>query len=326
MEYFRLICRRSGCAWKKIHLSGLEATLEGVSIVGSAASIESSPYDRSFFELLERISIIESLAKGRNKSFKIRDLNEKEISEIKAVKAFGESCYSKNKDYQIAKSNGIALHDTWREACLSAASELVERHHILSSWFGHSKPERIAIPSFLKLDFLSSHYEINLYKLGESKISDIEQNLTTVMLYLRPKTEHKNSVPLLYSFCSGVSLELAVLGAEKELLQRVGFLWGEELPTKIGFSPTAHFHGEFYLNTDNHYIIESWIMGDFYREGTDKKSSQISIQFVDISSETSSKYYVAKAISNETIDLYFGNYNEGDYKGLSKLQKYHPIP
>ena len=50
---------------RKISLSGIEATSnEGIAVVGSAASISKSPFDRSFYELIERITIIEGLKKG----------------------------------------------------------------------------------------------------------------------------------------------------------------------------------------------------------------------------------------------------------------------
>ena len=90
---------------QKIHLSGLEAkSTAGVPVVGSAASLELSPFDRSYYELLERISIVEALSKDSSSLFDEIDTSGKVINSLKASVLFGEESYMKASDYQISKS------------------------------------------------------------------------------------------------------------------------------------------------------------------------------------------------------------------------------
>lgn len=45
---------------------------------------------------------------------------------------------------RLAFSNGVALHQTWQDACQSALGELVERDAVLRSFQGELVPERVA--------------------------------------------------------------------------------------------------------------------------------------------------------------------------------------
>ena len=312
----------------KIKLSGIEATSkEGIPVVGSAASLGESPFDRSYYELLERITIIEALQKGPASLFQLRDIQGNLLADIDAENSFGSDGFKKNELYQISKSNGIALHDSWDKACYSAGSELVERHHILASWFGKTKVERLSVKTDKDLLFLESHYDISCYKLGESKVVPFNESLLTAMVYLKPKSEYLDKIPCVYAFSCGKKMSEALKGASKEILQRLGFLWGEELPKKpIEMKPNAHFHGDYYLVKENHKYIDMWLSNEFYQADASYAEKEIKLDFVDISSSSVSKYKVAKAISKDTIDLYFGSYDKGLYADCDEKQKVHPIP
>ena len=97
------------------------------------------------------------------------------IREVDGEKTFGVDSFTKNDSYQPSKSNGIALHDSWEDACYSAGAELVERHHILASWFGQTNVEKLDFKPDRDLSFLESHYNIDCYKLGESKVTTFQR-------------------------------------------------------------------------------------------------------------------------------------------------------
>ena len=313
---------------RKISLSGIEATSnEGIAVVGSAASISKSPFDRSFYELIERITIIEGLKKGPHSIFPLRDLKGNLIREVDGEKTFGVDSFTKNDSYQLSKSNGIALHDSWEDACYSAGAELVERHHILASWFGQTNVEKLDFKPDRDLSFLESHYNIDCYKLGESKVTTFSESMVTAMVYLKPKAEYSDKIPCVYSFSCKSDLADALTGATKEILQRIGFLWNEDLPNNpIEMMPNAHFHGDFYLVKENQKYLDMWLANSFFKGDSSFAEREIRLEFIDISDSTVSEYKVAKAISKDTIDLYFGYYDKGPYAEGKKEQRVHPIP
>ncbi len=227
--------------------------------------------------------------------------------------------------YRPARSNGIALHKTWDKACERAAMELVERHALLESWLGRRKPERIKSPvSFAPA--LMDLYTCEAYQFGEVKVSFAAQTMKVVMVVLWPK---KPEAPLVFGFGTGYELTAAQRKAESESLQRLGFLWGEDIPTELPtYEASQYYHSEFYLYPPNHQILRGWLDG--VNSSETKPGPQVDflkVEFLDITTRDSAPFVVAKATAKEALPLYFGRYLEGPFASLRETaREVHPIP
>jgi len=150
-------------------LKGLDVALAGLScqsrstkltITSSAADHDhTAAIDRSFFELIERISIWEA-EKSEKNTFKTRDANGK-VKIFKRTEAFPRSPCP--QEWEFSKSNGVALHTSYERACMAALQELEERDQVLRSWFYQSKPSEIKIPKDWVLTPLLEHFRLRVF-------------------------------------------------------------------------------------------------------------------------------------------------------------------
>src|SRR5688572_16769532 len=91
---------------------------------GSAAERGSYPSERAFFELLERISILDA-KRTRRKAFTTRAQSGEQLGSRAR-----EQVFPPDKQPLLRRgslSNGVALHETWSNACAAARLELIER-------------------------------------------------------------------------------------------------------------------------------------------------------------------------------------------------------
>ena len=105
-----------------IRLAGLLARREdGADATGSAAQAVGDPLPRAYFELLERVGLLDAIRFTRSRFPLLSALGE-------CVGACaGSLVFPKNPvgvGWGYSRSNGVAIGRTWREACEAAAFEL----------------------------------------------------------------------------------------------------------------------------------------------------------------------------------------------------------
>ena len=126
-----------------IQLCGLSVKhTSGLLITASAASLQESPLQRAYFELLERTSRVE-LDQMSQKKFPLFALDGSSASNSSnqvLEEIFKVSpCPS---EWSYSKSNGVAAHTDPKLASLNAVSETIERDLILRSWYGELPPQK----------------------------------------------------------------------------------------------------------------------------------------------------------------------------------------
>ncbi|MBC7659959.1 MAG: YcaO-like family protein [Chitinophagaceae bacterium] len=287
-------------------------------VVGSSANHGAYPENSAWYELVERIAILKAI---QEKQLFLRDpQSEKIIGTIDGTKAF-PSTFSDEAQY--AKSNGVALFNAWPEACRRATLELVERHLILASWIGYHKPERITQVPQTELSRLERIYRVEHYNLGTQRVSSLAAPVAVTAVVLWPKDPKH---PLIYAFGGGETRAESIVKAETETWQRLGFLWGEELPqSEPEFAPNQLYHQELYLFTKQHGRIESWLSGAFFNPKLPALAPLLSMKFIDLSSDQTLHFKVAKAIAEEAIPLVFGKWRGGVFAGIDADRLIHPI-
>lgn len=302
---------------QNIFLCGMQAQHKTLGeATGSSASLGAFPESSAWYELVERIGIIQSL--GRESFLLKHPTTDLVQGEIDANEVFPKS---PSPNYHFAKSNGVALFFNWNEACRRAAMEMVERHLVLASWLGYSKPMRMIGIAKTALFNLKKIYQVEHYDFGRQKLANFSTSIYVTGIVLKPLN---SAHPLIIGFGAGLSQVESIQKAEGETWQRLGFLWGEEIPsTPPEFAPHQLYHQEYYLYPKNHIQIDNWLKGGFYNESLSPLASILSPSFVDLSVDKD--YRIAKAISREAIPLVFGKWREGSFATLPEDRLIHPI-
>jgi hypothetical protein len=328
LEHFR---ETVDLAPSSIELSGVSVVgPHGDRVTGSAASIGSSGrcVARSYFELLERVSII--VASGSSANYReLLDRSGRTLRSVKGSDLFAESPWPNR--WRPSRSNGVALHASWQEACDRAAAELVERDRVLRSWYGESIPLRLPLPQSLIPEGAHSLAEWAAYELSPAS-SAIGNALTVVAVVGLPRID---TTPLAYGFAAAIDPRAATTAAAIEAVQRLGFLLGEEIPREIPpFSPTPDFHQEFFLHPPARTLLEEWLncapLGDrtFSREAnaqTEHRPTDEPIWFVDLTPpHLRGSLFVAKALCPMAEPLVFGE-PAPHRAGVSASRRVHPI-
>jgi len=284
-----------------IHLAGIAAWgPDGEVFTGSAASLETSPIDRAYFELLERGSIL-AMGRERQRNWPLKDQDG-------AVR--GRSCPDSlapsspdPQRWRYARSNGVALAASWEEACTRALWELVERDRVLRSWYGEFAPRRIDLPTNTMPFGLARSYEFEAYEFD----AECEPFVHVAALFGFPR---QSSAPMLYAFAGRDTIGGALAAAARECLQRLGFLWGEEIPSVApAFSPSPEYHQEFFLQRAAHSRLRRWLAGDHKRADPNLRTTWVACGrlFADITPvQLRPALFVAKAMPNGELPLVFG--------------------
>jgi len=198
-----------------------------------------------------------------------------------------------------ARSNGIALGVTWKDAAERARLELVERDRILRSWYGELSPTRIDEPDGVVPDALKLAHRLEWYEFGTEPDS-------VVALFGFPEP----SAPFVYGFGAGRDREAAARSAAREWIQRLGFLWGEAVPTEPpDVAPTPDFHQEHYLYAGNLERVRAWLRGDHasFSGVLSAPRSALDAHYVDLTPAwLRSGLRVVKAVSGGRVPLCFG--------------------
>lgn len=237
-----------------INLLGLISKKHTQNSLGSAGQRTSSPVPRAYFELLERVSLLEANSK-KTTSWKLYNDRGEVHGSCKHEHIFPQS--PTPNLWEFSKSNGVALGASLSDACQRARYETVERDLILRSWFGHSQPQVIDWPNKIELDDLSKIYNFHAYLFPYNR--NKKQDIMVTGLFAFPIDEKH---PIVFGFGAAPTIEASLQKAENEFDQRLGFLWGEEIPGEsIEFSPSPHYHQDFYMRPKMKRNLHSWLSG-----------------------------------------------------------------
>jgi hypothetical protein len=305
-----------------LYLVGLVAESEGQQQISASAGSIRGDYKalalRAYFELIERVAILELVSKP-TEMHEVSSFDGKTLSLFSSKEVFLENPEPQRWTY--AKSNGVAAHSDRDLACWHAYRELLERAIVLRSWYGGNAPRAITLPAVIppleQRRFSNSNlalYEFNLPSDGLSCLGAFV-----------------NSAPgfFLYGFSSARNREDAALGAIDELFQRVGFLAEETVAvTPPEFSPSPDYHQEFYLSSQGTQYLQQWLAGKFAASSPLVSPPFPAIKqcmFVDCTPrELRGKCWVVKAFHQEIPPLTFGHHPAHLRQGAADIIP-HPI-
>jgi YcaO cyclodehydratase, ATP-ad Mg2+-binding len=294
-----------------LRMAGLvAATPEGATLTGAAADEHGFPVDRAYFELLERLSIF--VARESSRPLRVRDRSARDKGGRKASEVFPAD--KQPDSVRTSLSNGVALHTSWPLACDAALNELIERDRVLRSFAGEYAPRALPDADAQLSSALEAIYDVQVYTFGppRAKLSHVANGV-----FLFPRTD---SAPLVYGFGAGTDVASAHASAKREALQRLAFLWGEDLPeAPPPAAPEPDYHQEYYLYPGHHAILRDWLSGKRARarsKATKARkltstniildSSEL-VRFIDLTpSVLRDLLYVAKAVSARAKPLRFG--------------------
>jgi hypothetical protein len=136
---------------------------------------------------------------------------------------------------------------------------------------------------------------------------------------------------MLCGFGARPTRERALAVAASECIQRLGFLWGEEIPIRCpDFSPTPDFHQEFFLWPSARERLHRWLAGEHREVGLAFIESGSALnrerQFVDMTPpELAPRLFVAKAVPDREISLVFGDGHPAVTGQMPEGLRIHPI-
>lgn len=295
-------------------------------VTASAVGQDQPPEEKAWFELMERVAIMRALSSD-DPNLKTRLFSGNEATTIAKSSIFPSLVAPGSNEFQHSKSNGIALHNTWENACRHAAYEAVERHFILSTWLGKHKPKILKTVD-TKFASLSGKYKVCHVEFGSTYVPSIGETVYSCGVFLLPRLfSSKKKVPFVFGCGGHKSLDEALKKAEREALQRLSFLWGEEIPSEEpSFAPNPMYHQELFLWPKKHKMIKDWIQGRFFKKELEVDDSEIDLTFVDLSEYSlNEEHFIAKAHSEKIIPLVFGKPQSGPFKELEEGRKVHPI-
>jgi hypothetical protein len=280
---------------------------DGEEVTGSAVEAVGSPVERSYFELLERVSTLESLRAPRS-SYAVVTADGQPAGYRVAANVFPES--DEPARWRYARSNGIALHADWKSASFRACWELAERDRVLRAWYGETRPERIACSLDSTALGGSRSYDWRAYGFPESEGAEFSHGVHVVGVFGFPTC---TGVPLVCGYGARPERGDALDAAVREAMQLLGFLWGEppleRLPEP---APTALRHLEHFQWPGHHDILRRWLEGghERYFAGSAKRPPPqgFGLAFVDLTPAwLGGGLRVAKAVCDVAMPLAFGD-------------------
>jgi YcaO cyclodehydratase, ATP-ad Mg2+-binding len=284
----------------------------GEELTGAAVEAETSPLDRAYFELLERVSTIEALTSG-SASYDLLDLDGDVIGERAAGDIFPES--NEPARWRYARSNGIALHVDWRRASLRAFWEMSERTRVLHSWYGATRPVRLDFRKDSTPLRRSESYEWRAYLFPASNATAFSCDVEVVGVYGLPR---RAAVPLVLGYGAHPERDDALNAGLREAMQLLGFLWGEPTCERLPQpAPTPLHHLEHYQWPGHRDVLQAWLddgherfwQGPLLRAAgaRERTSRSPGVAFVDLTpSWLRGGLRVAKAVCDDALPLVFG--------------------
>lgn len=311
----------AGGQW--VERAGLAARREGCGeATGSAAAIGRSPLDRAYFELLERVSILDAM-RVRSRRWPLLDAGGTVAGEAKTEELFPES--DAPDEWRYARSNGVAFHSTFEQARDHALWELAERDRVLRSWYGGAAPVRTDLPGEETLPSPDAH-DWRGYVLPDARPTCWTATVRVAVVVGFPR---RPSVPLAIGFGARPRAVAALSAAAREAVQRVAFLWDEAVPEQPAMGPPSPaLHLDWYLCPSNHGRIHDWLAGEHARfGGASHLPEGVSAPlFADLTPHSlRGRAFVIKAMSSDVVPLTFGFGPEELSGHLPHELKIHPV-
>jgi hypothetical protein len=305
------------CGGVTVHRSGLTAEgPAGRMAVGSAADLDGFALQRAKYELLERACLVDALCTEAT-GFESYDVHRNPCGTLTRDHVFPVS--PDPERWQHARSNGVAVGQSWAAACRSAAFEAFERERILQSWYDIG-----AVPKTIKPEgvFAEDLYEWQLLRIP-GPIGSAE----VVFALGLPR---RKDVPLLRGAGAAWTLDEARARAMRECVQGLAFLWGEEIPNSAPEpAPTAMYHLDHYLWPGSHGALRRWAISGrgAVPVGPDLPytAPMHALTFVDLTPPAlRDRVCVVKAQLPHAIPLVFGDHCP--VAGAPADRRIHPIP
>ncbi len=279
----------------RVEVVGLVArSSDGREVLGSAGEQGAPPFERAYFELIERIAIMD--ASGTSGPA------------CGASPAQAGCCFPDEPEgatFRYSRSNGVAAGRDWESACQSARAELVERDRILRSWYGAIRPRPLLLPDDAALQTLAASYEFSAFSFPELE-PRLADDLHVVALFGLPR---RRGVPLIFGSGAGSSQVQAWRRASRECLQRWAFLWGEPIPdAEPEFSATPEYHQELFLWPGMHARLIDWLRGEHVTSNGSIAclKGHGDVLFSRLPTRPNSGVCVARATSEAALPLVFG--------------------
>jgi hypothetical protein len=301
---------------------GICASSADGQAVGSAADCLGDPTERATFELLERIAVAQASSEPEA-LFPIRTEAGESLHAARGQEVFPRA--DEPHRWAYARSNGVSLHTGWREACVSAARELIERDRILRAWLGETLPVRLEDGLVSALLSGTRSYDWRTYLFPPSEFAPLAGEVEVVGVYGFPLA---NDAPLVFGFGARPRRDDAARVAVREAYQLLSFLWGEPIAEQAPEpAPSAMTHLETFQVRDRHAVLKRWLeQGHAVHHKADPPTErEMGLRFADITPPwLSGRMQVAKALCPAAIPLAFGL--SPFLAHLPSELRIHPIP
>ncbi|HKY63862.1 MAG TPA: YcaO-like family protein [bacterium] len=277
-------------------------------VFAAAADFDEPQLLRCYFELLERVGILEA-ENREGGDFELKDQDDRPTGRISSSDLFPSS--ETPAIWQYSKSNGVAAHRDWGSACRNAQLELVERDRLLRSWYGQIQPAAIAFEP----PVTDPRYRFRMYAFASPRDPC---PIFVHGLFAFPLSEE---VLFAYGTGAGWSPEDATRKASREFLQMYGFLLGEKTETEAPpFAPNPSYHQAMNFRPESREKIGRWLEGAhsaFASAPETPGRAEPETRYADITPPSlASRIFIAKAVCPRRLPLTFGR---ARLRGAEKL-------
>lgn len=269
---------------------------EGETITGSAAGLLAGQEERARFELFERVATLTAMAEHRG-THRLLSLRGQVVGSIDGAALFPQS--PEPSRYRYARSNGVALHRSFRAAALRARWELAERDRVLRAWCGQIRPAPISMGGFSG----SASYDWQAHGFGRAPFAP-EADVVGVFGFPRRQED-----PLAMGFAARPGAPAALDAALGEALQSFAFLWGEPLPSSAPvLGPTPLHHLEHFQYPPHHERLRRWLSGEHVQGPSPPQGVPSKVRFVSLTPAwLPGQLAVVKAVCADALPLAFGD-------------------
>jgi hypothetical protein len=308
----------------KVHRAGIASTAPtGEQVVGAAADRAGPARDRAWFELAERVCILQAIGGPRKKRRLYTD-DGAAVGEISHAAAFPVSRSPTRWVY--ARSNGVAIHRDWKTACRRAFWELAERDRVLRAWRGELRPVSVRLPRATACAENTHEWIACAFPAPEGSWA---AKVHVIGVFALPRSK---GAPFAAGFAARPMKENALHAALGEATQQLAFLWDERVPSrapKLRPSPSLHLDTyQLYARQDR---IRAWLDGGHLQFRPPKTGSiddrAAPITFVDLTApwlgNGNDGPCVAKAVCASALPLAFGD--SPTMRHLPEGLRIHPI-
>lgn len=284
----------------------------GEEISGAAADPARPVLSRAWFELAERVCVVEWCRSAPRRQRLFTEQGDDAGALTEPVPRSPSP-----RRWIPSRSNGVALHRTWLEACERAAWELAERDRVLRAWVGEIVPRPIAAHAPLsprRYEWIACSFPVEEATFSEG--------LEVVGVFAFPR---EAGVPLAMGFAARPDLDLALGAATSEALQQLAFLWGVPR-SRPSTAPGPGLHLDTFQARRSHGRLRAWLDGGHraFARSRRRVRRPAPVRFLDLTGPwLEGRARVAKAICRDAMPLDFGKSPE--MRHLPPDLRIHPI-